>query len=244
MRFLFDHEETVFSLVEETDFFRMKMEKPEIEREHVEEFMDKTVEWLSSNPEKGILIDFTGVTSVCPDFTVTLTQYYEDIKRRGIHVRFVNVAPTVEPYVDVSNITIVMTLPERPSLSAKGLLQDMANELTDRDLMHKYQLSRKGLASMFRKMLLKGLVSRRTLAKRWAIPQEDLTVALELKARKPIIAAAAVLKDMSLNASNVEIMRKYRLTARGLQRLMQKLYKKGLISKAELVRRTGESDHA
>lgn len=241
MRFLFDHEETVFSLVEETDFFRMKMEKAEIEREHVEEFMDKTVEWLSSNPQKGILIDFTGVTSVCPDFTVALTQYYEDIKRRGIHVRFVNVAPNVEPYVDVSNITIVMTLPERPSLSAKSLLQDMADELTDRDLMRKYQLSRKGLASMFRKMLLKGLVSRRSLAKRWGIPQKDLTVALELKAQKPTIEAAAVLKDISTDTSNAELMRKYKLTARGLQRLMQKLYNRGLISKAELARRNGEN---
>ncbi|MGO9568932.1 MAG: hypothetical protein ACLP5H_15460, partial [Desulfomonilaceae bacterium] len=57
----------VFSLLEERDFFRMKVRKSEVNEDHVEEFMDKTVEWLSTNPQKGILIDFEGVKSVCSD---------------------------------------------------------------------------------------------------------------------------------------------------------------------------------
>ncbi len=46
-------EELIFALVEEPETFRMKILRPEIEEDHVEQFMDKTVEWLSTNPEKG-----------------------------------------------------------------------------------------------------------------------------------------------------------------------------------------------
>jgi anti-anti-sigma regulatory factor/lambda repressor-like predicted transcriptional regulator len=237
MRFLFDYEETIFSLVEEADFYRMKVEKTEIEQEHVEEFMDKTVEWLSSNPDKGILIDFDGVRSVCPDFTVILNKYYQDIKARGLHVRFVNVDPLIEPYIDVSNITVVMSIPEKPVLSAKALLLDLSEGLTDRDLMRKYGLSRKGMASMYKKMLAKGLVSRRMLAKRWGIAPREITIALEQRSHKASVEAVAVLKDLAAGVSDAALMEKYKLTQKGLQSLMRKLYKKGLVSKETLLKR-------
>jgi hypothetical protein len=35
----------------------------------VEEFVDKTVERLSSSPKKGIFVDLEGVKSVCSDFS-------------------------------------------------------------------------------------------------------------------------------------------------------------------------------
>ena len=52
MKFLFESEEQIFSLTEESDFFRMKVGKSEVKEDHVEEFMDKTVEWLSHEPGK------------------------------------------------------------------------------------------------------------------------------------------------------------------------------------------------
>lgn len=237
MRFLFDNEEIIFTLSEEADFFRMKVEKPEIEQEHVEEFMDKTVEWLSSNPEKGILIDFEGVNSICSDFTVLLNKYYQDIKARGLHVRFVNVDPLIEPYVDVSNITVVMSIPDKPVLSAKALLQDISENLTDRDLMRKYGLSRKGLASMFRKMLSKKLLSRKILAKRWGIQAGEITMALDGLAIKTTVDAKNVLHDLSNELSDAELMAKYKLSQKGLQSMMRKLYKAGLISQEIVARR-------
>jgi hypothetical protein len=87
MKFLFESEEQIFSLLEESDFFRMKVGKSEVKEDHVEEFMDKTVEWLSTNPKKGILIDLEGVKSVCSDFTVALTRYYENINGGTIRER-------------------------------------------------------------------------------------------------------------------------------------------------------------
>ncbi len=237
MRFLFDDEEMIFSLTEESEFYRMKADKSEIEQDHVEEFMDKTVEWLSVNPDKGILIDFEGVRSVCPDFTVVLNKYYEDIKARGLHVRFVNVDPVIKPYIDVSNITVVINLPEKPIVSAKALLRDLSDNLTDSDLMKKYELSRKGLASMFRKILRRGLISRRTLAGRWGIAADDVALALESLSNKTTIEAKDVLEDLVADMSDADLMDKYKLSKRGLKSLLRKLYKTELISKELFNRR-------
>jgi anti-anti-sigma regulatory factor len=238
MKFLFEDEALIFTLVEEPEFFRMKITRPEIDEDHVEQFMDKTVEWLSTNPEKGILIDFDGVKSVCAEFAVALNRYYEDIKRRGLNVRFVNVDPMIEPYVDVTNITVVMTIPEKPVLSARQLLEDLTNDLSDKELMRKHGLSSKGLASMYRKLLRKGLISRRALARRMGVETGEVTVALEgIGASKVTVDAADVLKDLAAEVSDEILRQKYRLSPRGLQSLLRKLYRKGLISKAALLRR-------
>ncbi|HMK34835.1 MAG TPA: hypothetical protein VK463_07205 [Desulfomonilaceae bacterium] len=238
MKFLFEDAESIFSLEEEAKSYRLKIEKSEIEEDHVEEFMDKTVEWLSSNPEKGLLIDFQGVKAVCADFTVALNRYYVDIKGRGLNVRFVNVDPLIEPYVDISNITVVMTIPDKPVLSARQLLQDLANGLSDKELMRKHGLSRKGLASLFRKLLRKGLISRRALARRIGVETKELTACLEgLSTRKLVVDAADVVRDLTENLSDTELMKKYRLSPKGLQSLFKKLYRNGLVSKSTLLRR-------
>jgi DNA-binding HxlR family transcriptional regulator len=231
-------EELIFSLSEEPDFFRMKIERPNIEEDHVEEFMDKTVEWLSTNPEKGILIDFEGVRSVCSEFTVYLSRYYQDIKARGLNVRFVNVPPGIEPFIDVSNITIVMSLPAKPVVSARQLLLDLRNNLTDRQLMRKHGLSKKGLASLFRKLVQKKLITRKELAKRMGIETCEITTALDgLGKNKLTIEASEVLKDLSEEITDEELMRKYKLSHKGLQSLMRKLYQKGLVTKQDILTR-------
>ena len=225
MKFLFESEEQIFSLHEESDFFRMKVGKSEVEEDHVEEFMDKTVEWLSTNPEKGILIDLEGVKSVCSDFTVALTRYYEDIKRRGLYVRFVNVDPKIEPYVDVSNITVVMAVPDKPVISARELLGDLANNLSDKELMKKHDLSQRGLKRLYKKLLGKGLIFRRALARRMGVPTKDLGVVFETKnAKKITVDASDVMKNLANEMTDTELMREYKLsprTAKSLQKAVQ-----------------------
>lgn len=238
-RFYVD-DEFAISLVEEPEFFRLRIQTPEVEEYHVEEFMDTTVEWLSTNPQKGILIDFKGVKSVCGDFAAHLARNYEDIKRRGLHVRFVNVDPAIEPYLDVTNITVVLrdVLPPKAVVSARSILEDLADNLSDKALMKKHGLSEKGLASMFRKMLSKGLITRSALAERLGVELEEVTLGLEgLSTGKPVVNAVDVLQDLSDNLTDTEIMRKYKLSRKGLQSLLRKLYQRGLISKITLQRR-------
>jgi anti-anti-sigma regulatory factor len=238
-------EPTVFSLVEETEFFRLKVLTSHIEDEHVEEFLDTTVEWLSTNPAKGILVDFSGVKSVCDDFSFHLSSYYEDIKARGLYVRFVNVAPSIEPAVEVSNITRVINLEDlnlghgKVSVSAKEILEDLAARLPDRELMKKHSLTLKGLSSVYRKLLNRGLITRRFLARRMGIETRDITIHLAGKGSSKVrISSAQVVDDISNSLSNHELMSKYRLSPRGFRRLLQKLYDKGLLSRSELAARS------
>jgi predicted transcriptional regulator/anti-anti-sigma regulatory factor len=242
MKFLFESEEQIFSLLEESDFFRMKVDKSEVKEDHVEEFMDKTVEWLSTNPKKGILIDLEGVKSVCSDFTVALTRYYENIKRRGLYVRFVNVDPKIQPYVDVSNITVVMAIPDKPVISARQLLGDLTNNLSDTELMKKHNLSPRGLKRLYKKLLDKGQIFRRALARRMGLSTLEFTIACETKkAKKVTVAASDVMKNLANEMTNTELMRAYKLSPRGLQSLFRKLYNKGLISKTTFLRRKDSS---
>ncbi len=85
-KYYYEDRHSAFSLVEESGCFRIKTGKAEIEEQHVEEFLDKTVEWLSSNPDKSMLIDFDGVKWVCSDFLAQLIRYYEDSRARGLTV--------------------------------------------------------------------------------------------------------------------------------------------------------------
>ncbi|MBI4966473.1 MAG: hypothetical protein HY913_24545 [Desulfomonile tiedjei] len=238
-------EEMVFSLAEESGFFRLKVDTPHIEEDHVEEFLDTTVEWLSSNPKKGMLIDFKGVKSVCDDFSLQLSRYYEDIKSRGLYVRFVNVDPAIELRVDVSNITTVIDLDslqlkqDKIVVSARQILEDLASHLSDREIMGKYGLSKRGLASLFRKLLHKGLVTPRYLARRMGVETTEVTLSLAgLDSRKVKLEASAVLMDISKKMSNTALMNKYKLSSKGLKSLLGKLHGRGLISKTMLVART------
>ncbi len=242
MRFLVESGEDIFSLSEESEFFRMKVGKPEVKEEHVEEFMDKTVEWFSTNPKKGILIDLEGVKSVCPDFTAALTRYYENVKRHGLYVRFVNVDPRIERYVEVSDITVVMAIPKKPIISARELLGDLANNLSDDELMKKHKLSPTGLKSLYKKLLDKGLIFRRALARRNRARTDRLSIVLETENAKEVtVSASDVMKNLFDEMTDAQLMRKYRLSPRGLQSLFRKLYKKGLISKETFLRRKGPS---
>jgi len=235
-------EELVFILTEEPEWYRMKVHTSKVEKHHVEEFMDTTVEWLSTNPRKGIVIDFDGVREICSDFALQLESHYKKIKARGLHVRFVNVAPAIEPYIEVSNITMVVSLPavEKPKLSTLSVLKDLDRNLSDQELMIKYGISRRGLSSMFRKLLRKGLVTREALAKRMGVAHDKIALLLDVMGsveRKVTVDAASVLKDLDENMSDEELMLKYRLSPKGLESLMRKLYKNKLVSKSTLLSR-------
>jgi DNA-binding HxlR family transcriptional regulator len=232
-KYYFDDEETAFSFVEEPNFYRLSVERSAIEEKHVEEFLDRTVEWLSRNPNKGILIDFRGVKSVCNEFAIHLSTYYQHVRDKGLQVRFVNVDPDIEPYIRRANISVVLDLhSDRAVLSAKELLEDLSNNLSDEELMRKHGLSSQGLASMFRKLLGKGLVTRSSLATRMGVETCEITVNLDGKVSKIRVNQTEVLKDLDDNASGDELMRKYKLSPRGLRSLLTKLYRKGLISRA------------
>lgn len=232
--------EKCFKIIEEPKSFRCEIIKADIRDEHVEDFLDTTVEWLSSNPDKGMLIDFKGVRSVCTQFVIQLQRNFEEIKRRGLPVRFVNVDPSIREDIEGSDITVVIThpFPEKPVLSAKELLDDLANNVSDTELMKKHGLSEKGLQSMYKKLLKKGLITKKELAKRWGTETSEITVARDgLRSPKVEVDVAEVLADIAENYSDRRLMEKYRLSVKGLRSLFKKLRRKNLISKQAFLER-------
>ena len=239
-KYIYTDSKSAFSLTEGPDFFRLKMEQSEIEEHHVEEFLDKTVEWLSANSEKPMLIDFEGVTWVCSDFTAHLAEYYHDAKAKGFIVDFVNVGPTVRPFVDIEAITERLQ-PRRSvlSISTKQVLEDIERNLSNQDLMDKYGLSFQGLASLFKKLLNKGLITRRYLEERSA--QENRPIEIDLDEDdflKTIVPALDVLRDIADDMPDEMLMEKYGLSEKGLNSMWTKLSDSKLISEETLRKRS------
>ena len=221
----------------------MKFGASNIKEEHVEEFMDMTVEWLSTSPEKGILIDLEGVKSVCSDFTIALTRYYENVKRHGLYVRFVNVDPEIKPYVEVSNITVVMTRPEKLTISAREVMGDLQKDLSDNELMKKHNLSARGLKKLYKKLLTKGLDFRRALEQRIGGQGAGVSLVLKTKdAKRVTVKASDVLKSISNGMTDGDLMSPYKLSPRGLDSLYMKLNNLGLISESTFTRRKASTE--
>jgi uncharacterized protein (DUF433 family) len=239
-KYFYEDRKPAFSLTEEPDFFRLRMEQPEIEEHYVEEFLDKTVEWLSANSEKPMLIDFEGVRRVCSDFSAHLAEYYHNAKAKGFIVHFVNVDPSIQPYVDIEAITERLQ-PGRSvlSISTKQVLEDIERNLSNQDLMTKYGLSLRGLASLFKKLLNKGLITRRYVEERGA--QEDGPIEIELGGddfMKTKVPARDVLRDIADDMSDEMLMQKYGLSEKGLHSMWMKLSVSNLISEEILRKRS------
>jgi len=237
-RYFYADRKPAFSLLEEPDCFRLKMELPEIEEHHVEEFLDKTVEWLSANSEKGMVIDFAGVTSVCSDFTAHLAKYCDDARTKGLAVTFTNVGDAIKPYIDIPAGTQESEFGRSVlSISTKEVLEDIERNLPNRDLMHKYGLSLNGLTSLFMKLFNKGLITRQWMERR-STHEAPIEIDLDMEdLRITKIPAADILKDIADDMPDETIMQKYRLSQKGLDSMWMQLSASNLISEETLRQR-------
>lgn len=246
-KFIVEDSFRIFSIREEEEFFRLTVSSSRIEDHHIEDFLDTTVEWMSSNPSKGIMIDFTGVKSVCRGFAQHLARYYEDLKRRGMTVRFINVNPAIRPDIDISDITVVISnplLPEKAEVSAKAVMQELSQDVTDSGLMRKFGLSKKGVDSLFRKLLQKGLITKEYFKRRLTPREKNLVVSSSgSHLKKVTIDTSEIIKDIRDFVPDDELMRKYRVTRRGLHNMLEKLVSKGYVSRETIeMRKRGVSD--
>lgn len=106
-------------------------------------------------------------------------------------------------------------------LDAQQVLDDIQAGMDDHGLMQKYNLSAKGLNSLFQKLIDAGTLE----------PPDH-----SQKTRPPINAKDAVA-DIRAGLDDHTLMRKYRVTAKGLQDLFRRLTDAGLIEDVELDRR-------
>jgi hypothetical protein len=116
----------------------------------------------------------------------------------------------------------------KPKIDAKQVLEDLKAGFDDTYLMEKYNLSAKGLQSLFQKLVAGGLVDR------WLLEGGRLKPGAGTSPGEREVSAKEVLKDLRSGMTQDAMMHKYRLSAQGLANLFEQLVEAGLMAESEL----------
>lgn len=132
-------------------------------------------------------------------------------------------------------------------IDAKEAVHYIRLGLDDYALMARYNLSAQGLQSLFRKLVVAGAISQAELDARSylsatiPIPVDEEEEVLE-EAQAPKEArlpqqVVEIIRDVRAGMGDSDLMTKYQLSSRGLQRLFEKLMAAKLITQADLDKR-------
>jgi uncharacterized protein (DUF433 family) len=136
----------------------------------------------------------------------------------------------------------------KPTVSAKQAVDDILAGKTDEEIMKKYNLSARGLESLFTKLLHAGVVQQSDIDNRMLKSQRSHLVDLvdypELNLPKTQVRARDAVEDIRAGMSDLQLMEKFNLSAKGLDSLFQKLIAVGKIRQDELDARRSSFDWA
>ncbi len=148
-------------------------------------------------------------------------------------------------------------------VDAKEARDDILAGLSDAELMEKYRVSAKGLESLFSKLLKAGIISQSQLDERMhgydatvhvtarvgpfiivPTPEEIEAAQERLREKEEArekerdegarrVGVSEAVADIRAGMGDAELMEKYRLTAKGLQSLFEKLLDRGWIDRGE-----------
>ncbi len=121
----------------------------------------------------------------------------------------------------------------RKSIRASEILKDIMSGMGDTGLMEKYDLSARELLKIMTKLLWKGLISPVVFSKRKAL----INSVLADKRRR--IVSSQILQEIRSGMGDAELKEKYKLSPKGLVRLLERLVDSKLISHSELSDRSG-----
>jgi uncharacterized protein (DUF433 family) len=114
----------------------------------------------------------------------------------------------------------------KPKIRARDAVNDIRRGMTDAELMAKYELSAKGLQSLFLKLIDAKAVTKTELQQRRAAYQD--TIAIQQ------IEAQDMVEDIRSGMADAELMEKYTLSSEGLRRIFQTLMEEGAIAVEDL----------
>ncbi len=122
-------------------------------------------------------------------------------------------------------------------IDAKQALIDIRSGVNEKDLMHKYNLSAKGLVSLFKKLIAVGAITQNELSERMpslgGASENLINYPNERQGYREIKAVEAV-KDIKSGMSDAEIMAKYMISANGLHKLIEQIIANGLLKQDDL----------
>jgi hypothetical protein len=121
----------------------------------------------------------------------------------------------------------------RRTIRADEILTDIMSGMGDTSLMEKYDLSARALLKVMTKLFWKGRLSPVVFSKRKSLINSVLT------AKHRRIVSGQVLQDIRSGMGDAELQEKYKLSSKGLVRLLERLVDSKLISQAELSEMSG-----
>ncbi len=119
--------------------------------------------------------------------------------------------------------------------------------LDDASLMERFHLSARALHSLFDQLVATGQVRQSEIEGRGALSPGTVVVdvsELSFPAQddeKPVISAADAVKSIRAGMDDATLMKRYKISAKGLRSLFRKLVAAGFISRSELDERMMES---
>lgn len=118
--------------------------------------------------------------------------------------------------------------------------------MTDAALMEELGISTEGLHRLFKELLAAGLMSKEEMEERLSISHTSVVVDIEEKKpeghepKKPVIDAADAINCIRSGMDHSTLMKRYNLSAKGVQSLFDKLVGAKLITYGEIERRAAQ----
>jgi predicted transcriptional regulator len=142
-------------------------------------------------------------------------------------------------------LEIIVGEKPRLAINAREAVSLFRNGASDVDLMERYNISARSLERLFKKLLDEGEISKSELNQRMFSSGKTHAVDVVSQAvkgratnkKKVRISAGDVMQSIGSGMSDIELMNKYNLSARGLDRLLRRLVKRGDIEQSELEER-------
>lgn len=123
-------------------------------------------------------------------------------------------------------------------INGKEAAKSIRTGMSDEALMKKYALSARGLQSLFRKLVAASEIDQHEIDARMLSCQQshivDLIISNPAQFKTALIDADQAVKDIRAGMSDIELMHKYDVSAKGLENLFTKLIAAGQIPAREL----------
>lgn len=144
---------------------------------------------------------------------------------RDFFVKSSGEASVAQPAANPLTIGRNIVSPKR-TIKARDIVNDIRAHLSDAQLMEKYGLSAKGLESMFTKLLSIQAISQTEMDRRPAACSDTVVIRQ--------LTAGELLQEIRSGVSDFELMERYGLSSKGLEKAFRTLIKAGAIKEEEL----------
>ncbi|MFC1834168.1 hypothetical protein ACFL2Q_05465 [Thermodesulfobacteriota bacterium] len=135
-----------------------------------------------------------------------------------------------------------VTSRSKPVIDAMEAVKVIRSNKSDEELMDQYDITAKGLQSLFKKLVSAGAISQSELDQRALYSKRSPSIILEdhpeTETQRPVVNAKEAVADILSGMSDQGLMSKYGLSAKGLEGLFKKLVRAGSIEQDEIARRT------